>query len=164
MGSIGNTTVPSTKYNDYGFEVENNNSPEVDFTNRVWEEMAELRGYGVFEDSELRNRVDDRISELVDQYGDLEAYDADLTTLRERIEEDAVTNDEYWAAYHVMANQLGIRPNRYTVMDNAQSPWDERFSSVEQAEQFANERNEATYVYDTWTRKYRKIGGKNWRS
>lgn len=163
MGSVGTVSTPSTKYNDYGFEVENSNSPDLEFTDSTWKDMAELRGYDAFRDSELASRVDDRISELVNQYGDLEAYNSDLTTLRERIEGSNVTDDEYWAAYHVMANYLGIRPNRYTVMDSNMSSWDERFSSTEQAEEWASQR-EGAYVYDTWTRKYRKIGGKNWRS
>lgn len=167
MGSIGasrNTSVSATRENEYGFEVENNNSPDLEFTDTVWQEMADLRGYDAFTDNDLRRRVDDRISELVDQYGDLDRYDSDLTSLREHIEGDNVTDDEYWTAYHVMAKWLGIQPNRYTVLDNGQSAWDEKFTSVEQAEAFANERSDATYVYDTWTRKYRKIGGKNWRS
>lgn len=174
MGSIGNNTSnvsntsntvqSTTRENEYGFEVENSNSPELEFTDSVWQEMSDLRAYGAFEDSDLRSRVDDRISELVDQYDDLANYDSDLTSLREHVENESVTDDEYWTAYHVMAKWLGIQPNRYTVLDNGQSAWDERFTSVEQAEAFANERSDATYVYDTWTRKYRKIGGKNWRS
>lgn len=163
MGSVGNTAVPATKYNDYGFEIENSNSPEIEFTDRVWKEMSDLQSYGAFRDSELAGRVDARISDLVSQYGDLEAYDSDLTTLREKIENSGVTDDEYWAAYHVMANMLGIKPNRYTVWDSDMTPWDERFSSTEQAEHWAGEREGAKYLYDTWTRKYRKIGGKNWR-
>lgn len=171
MGSIGSSTssntstAPATRENEYGFEVENSNSPELEFTDRTWKEMAELRGYGAFEDSELRNMVDDRISELVDQYDDLARFDEDLTNLRERIENTGVTDDEYWAAYHVMANMLGIKPPRYTVLENAGGAgWDERFSSVEQAEAFANERSEAKYIYDTWKRKGMRIGGKTWRN
>lgn len=170
MGSIGSSTssgtstIPTTRENEYGFEVENTNSPELEFTDRLWKEMAELRGYGVFEDSELRDRVDSKISELVDQYDDLARYDEDLTNLRERIENTGVTDDEYWAGYHVMANMLGIKQNRYTVLENAGGAgWDERFSSVEQAEAFANERSDAKYIYDTWKRKGIKIGGKTWR-
>lgn len=163
MGSVGNV-VPTTRENAYGFEIENSNSPVVEFTDLTWKEMAELRALGGFTDSDLADRVDSRISELVDQYGDLELYNSDLTSLRERLDESGITDDEYWAGYHVMANMLGIRPNRYTVWDKDMSPWDDRFTSVEQAEQWANEREDATYVYDTWTRKYRKIGGKNWRS
>ena len=167
MGSIGasrNTAVSATRENEFGFEVENSNSPELEFTDSVWQEMAELRAYDAFEDSDLRSRVDDRISELVDQYDDLANYDSDLTSLREHIEAENVTDDEYWTAYHVMAKWLGIQPNRYTILDSNQSAWDEKFTSVESAEQWASQRDEATYVYDTWTRKYRKIGNKNWRT
>lgn len=165
MGSIGtsSSTAPSTRYNEQGFEVENSNSPDVEFTDTTWNQMARLRELGGFTNPDLADLVDSRISELVDQYGDLEAYNSDLTTLRERIEGSNITDDEYWAGYHVMANMLGIQAPRYTVMDNNQSPWDEKFGSVEQAEQWANERNDAKYVYDTWTRKMRRIGGKNWR-
>lgn len=171
MGGRGNSgarntsSEPATKENSYGFEVENTEYPDVEFTDRVWNKMAELRAYGAFEDSDLRRLVDDRISDLVDQYDDLARFDEDLTTLREKIENDNVTDDEYWAGYHVMADMLHISPPRYTVLENTGGAgWDEKFSSVEQAEAFANERSEAKYVYDTWTRKYRKIGGKNWRS
>lgn len=172
MGGRGNagernssSSTPATRYNEQGFEVENNNSPEVEFTDRVWKEMAELRKYfDAFEDPDLASDVDNRISELVDQYGDLENYDSDLTTLREHLERENVTSDEYWAGYHVMADWLNIRPQRYTVWDSDMSPWDERFTSEEQAADWANQREDAKYIYDRWTRKYRKIGGKNWRS
>lgn len=165
MGSIGisSNTTPSTKYNEQGFEIEASNSPDVEFSELTWNQMAELRKLGGFTNPELADLVDNRISELVDQYGDLEAYDSDLTTLRERIEGSNITDDEYWAGYHVMANMLRIQAPRYTVMDNTQSPWDEKFGSLEQAEHWAAEREDAKYVYDTWTRKMRRIGGKNWR-
>ena len=173
MGSIGNdngvrSTIsewrePETKENQYGFEVEASNSPDVEFTDATWKHMNELRAYDAFRDSELADRVDNRISQLVDQYGDLEAYDSDLTTLRERIEGSNVTDDEYWAGYHVMADMLGIKPNRYTVMDSDMAIWDQRYSSLEQAELWASEQDDAKYIYDTWTRRYRTIGGKNWR-
>ena len=125
--------------------------------------MAELRGYGAFEDSDLRKLVDDRVSELVEEYGDLDRYNSDLTSLIEHMQGDKVTDDEYWAGYHLAANWLGIQQPRYTVLDSGMSPWDEKYGNVEQAEAWANE-HEGAYVYDTWTRKYRKIGGKNWRS
>ena len=118
MGSIGNNTFnvsntsdtveSTTRENEYGFEVENTNSSVLDFTDSTWERMAELRSEGKFRDSELRSEVDDRISELVDQYGDLSLYDEDLTNIRERMEESEVTDDEYWTAYHVMASYLNL--------------------------------------------------------
>lgn len=164
MGSIGNTTVPATKYNDYGFEVENSNSPEVEFTDRVWKEMAELRALGKFENYDLARLVDDRIYELVDQYGDLEAYDSDLTTLREHLDTDSITSDEYWAGYQLMAKQLGIKAPRYFGGEGSGDYGyaDTQFGSVEQAEEWASNRG-LTHVYDSWTGKWRKIGGKNWR-
>ena len=175
MGSIGKraagggTTIVNnvpitnpTKYNDYGFEIEDTNSPDVEFTDDLWQEMANLRAYGAFTDSELRDDVDDKISQLVNQYGDLAAYDADLTTLREKIDGENITDDEYWAGYQVMAKWLGILPRRYTVWDSQKVPWDDKFTSVAVAEQWADG-HDGAYVYDTWLKKYRKIGGKNWR-
>lgn len=160
-----NSSVPTTKENSYGFEVENTDYPELEFNDKTWAKMSELRGYGAFEDSDLRRLVDDKISDLVNQYDDLARYDEDLTNIRERIENDGVTDDEYWAAYHVMADMLGINPPRYTVLENlGGAGWDERFSSVEQASAFANERSEAKYIYDTWKRKAMKLGGKTWRN
>lgn len=152
-----------TKENAYGFEVEDNMYPDVSFTEALWKEMAELRGYGAFEDSDLRKLVDDKVSELVDEYGDLDIYNSDLTSVIEHIQGENVTDDEYWAGYHVAANYLGIQQPRYTVLDSDMSSWDEKYGNVEQAEVWANE-HEGAYIYDTWTRKYRKIGGKNWRS
>lgn len=158
----GTASVPTTRENEYGFEVENTNSPDLEFNDSLWKEMSNLRGYGAFEDSDLRKLVDNKISELVEEYGDLERYNSDLTSLIEHMQGDNVTGDEYWAGYHVAANWLGIQQPRYTVLDNNMSPWDEKYGSVEQAEAWANE-HEGAYIYDTWTRKYRKIGGKNWR-
>ena len=158
------TQQPKTKYNEQGFEVEDSDYPDIEFNDAWWQRMTELRGYGVFQDSELRSRVDDRISQLVDEYGDLERYDPNLTSVRERIELDHITDDEYWAGYHLMADWLGIRPNRYTVMDSEGGVWDERYSSLEQAETWAAEQEDAKYIYDTWTRKMKKLGGKNWRN
>ena len=154
-----------TGINTEGCEVETGKSPVVEFSKLVWESMKELRKLGHFEDSDLRRLVDDKISDLVDQYGDLERYDADLTTLRERLEEDAVTNDEYWAGYHVMADMLGIRSPRFIAGENGSDYGytDTRFGSAEEAEQWAGSRD-LTHVIDTWTGKYRKIGSKNWRS
>lgn len=162
---VAETQQPKTKYNEQGFEVEDSNSPDMEFSDTMWEKMAELRSYGVFQDSELRSRVDDKISQLVDEYGDLERYDADLTNTIERLESSSnITDDEYWAAYHFMADSLGIKPNRYTVMDSDGGVWDERYSSLEQAETWAAEQEDAKYIYDTWTRKMKKLDGKNWRN
>lgn len=153
-----------TKDNEYGFEVEDSRDPELEFSDNVWKEMAELRSLGHFEDYDLSRLVDDRIYELVDQYGDLERYDSDLTSLRERLEENAVTTDEYWAGYHVMANMLGIQSPRYIAGEGGEDYGyaDTRFGSEEQAAEWGQNRD-LTHVIDTWTGKYRKIGGKNWR-
>lgn len=163
MGGRGTAAVrnsgstPATKENSYGFEVENSNSPEVEFTDSFWQKMADLKAYGVFEDSDLSKRVDEKMYDLGENAPD------EALTMFSRIQESAVTEDEYWAGYHAMADWLGIRQSRYTVMDSDMLPWDERYSSVEQAESWAAE-HEGAYVYDTWTHKYHKIGGKNWRS
>lgn len=153
-----------TKYNEYGFEVEDSREPIIEFTDNVWKRMAELQGYGVFEDPNLARLVDDRIDELVDQYGDLERYDSNLTTIVEKIMDSEVTSDEYWAAYHVIADQLGIQQPRYIAGENNSDYGytDTRFGSEEQAEEWGKNRN-LTHIIDTWTGKYRKIGGKNWR-
>lgn len=153
-----------TKINEQGFEVEATNSPEVEFRENVWKEMTDLRALGHFEDSDLRYLVDNRISELVDQYGDLERYDSDLTSLRERLEGDRVTDDEYWAGYHVMAQWLGIASPRYIAGEsgNDYGYTDTRFGSPEQAADWGHNRD-LKYVIDTWTGRYIKIGGKNWR-
>ena len=158
-GARNNSPAPaSTKENSYGFEVENTNSPVVEFTDSFWEKMAELRGYGAFKDSDLSRLVDEKMYELG------ENADGDALTMFSRIQEEGITDDEYWAGYHAMADWLGIKQPRYTVLDEGGSAWDEKYSSVESAEAWANERDEAKYIYDTWTRKMKKIGGKNWRS
>lgn len=145
-------------YNKYGFEVEGGTSPEIEFSENTWKKMAELRKLGGFEDPELKDLVDDKIYKLVDQYGDLERYDSDLTTLREHLDSSRVTGDEYWTGYHVMADQLGIRAPRYTVMDRDESPWDETFGSAEEARDWASQRDDARYIFDKWTRKKERIG------
>ena len=159
MGSIGNVSTPSTKYNDYGFEVENSNSPDIEFTDSHWKQMANLTKYfGAFEDYDLERDVRNKMYDLGESNeGALDLYS--------KIEDgDNVTNDEYWAGIHALANMIGVSQKRYTVWDNSMSAWDEKHASIEQAEQWASEQNDAKYIYDTWTRKYRKIGGKNWRS
>lgn len=163
--SSSETSAPATKYNKQGFEVESTNSPELEFSEDVWKKMADLRALGHFRDPDLRSLVDDRISELVDQYGDLEAYDADLTNLKERVENDAVTEDEYWAAYHTMADYLDISSPRYIAGESGEDYGytDTRFGLEEEAAEWGKNRN-LTHVIDTWTGKYRKINGKNWRS
>lgn len=171
MGSIGNKAtgqtkqpVPveepvKTKINEYGFEVEDSNNPNLDFSDSVWKEMAELNKYfDAFIDYDLQKDVRDKMYKI----GEDSKYE-DALDLYNRIEtEDNVTEDEYWAGYHVLADWLNIRPKRYTVLDSGMTAWDERFSSVEQAEAWANEHEGTKYVYDKWTHKYRKIGGKNW--
>lgn len=115
MGSVGaNRNTPSsiTKYNDYGFEVENNDYPELEFTDRHWKEMAKLRDKGLFADGDLRSAVDSKISDLVDKYGDLEVYNADATNIIERIDNNGVTEDEYWAGYHAVADMLGVKQKK----------------------------------------------------
>ena len=164
MGSIGASkivAISATKYNEQGFEVEDSKNPEIEFTDRVWKEMAELRKYfDAFQDYDLQKDVRDKMYEI----GEDSRYE-DAMDLYNRIENgDNVTEDEYWAGYHVLAGYLNIRPQRYTVWDSGMSAWDDRFTSVEQAEHWAAEREGAKYVYDRWTRKYRKIGGKNWRN
>lgn len=162
--SISETTkVSAIKLNSLGFEIEDSDNPDIEFSKLVWERMAELRKLGGFEDDDLRRLVDNKISDLIDEYGDLERYDSDLTSLVEHLQGDNITDDEYWAGYHVMADSLNIAQRRYTVLDSNQVAWDNRYSSEEQAEAWANEHDDAAYVYDLWTRKYRKIGGKNWR-
>lgn len=166
-GSTESTENASRKtgLNQWGFEIELGKSPEVEFSKLTWERMAQLRALGHFEDYDLRMLVDNKISDLVNQYGDLEAYDADLTNLRERIENEGVTDDEYWAAYHVMADTLGIRSPRYIAGENGNDYGytDTRFGSMEEAADWGHSRD-LTHVIDTWTGKYIKIGGKNWRS
>lgn len=163
--AVSESQETRTAINNEGFEIETGKSPVVEFSKMTWERMKELRKLGHFEDPDLRYLVDNRISELVDQYGDLERYDADLTTLREKLEEDAVTNDEYWAGYHVMADQLGIRSPRYIAGENGQDYGytDTRFGSAEEAADWGHNRD-LTHVIDTWTGKYIKIGGKNWKN
>lgn len=166
MGSVGKnntvSTIPVTRENEYGFEVEESRNPEVEFTDRTWKEMAELQQkyFDAFRDYDLQKDVRDKMYEI----GEDSRYE-DALDLYNRIENgDNVTNDEFWTGYHVLADYLGIRPQRYTVLDSSRLAWDDRFTSVEQAEHWAAEREDASYVYDRWTRKYRKIGGKNWRS
>ena len=162
MGGRGNinsgtASVPATHENEYGFEIENSNSPEVEFTNNFWQKMSELRGYDAFRDSDLSRLVDEKMYELGENAPD------EALTMFSRIQESSVTDDEYWAGYHAMADWLHIQQPRYTVLDENGSAWDEKYGNVEQAEAWANE-HEGAYIYDTWTRKMRKIGGKNWRS
>ena len=161
MGSVGagrnSSKVKLTYENAYGFEVENSNSPEVEFTDNFWQKMADLKAYDAFRDSDLSRRVDEKMYDLGENAPD------EALEMFSRIQESAVTEDEYWAGYHAIADWLGVKQSRYTVMDSDRIPWDERYTDVEQAEHWAAE-HEGAYVYDTWTHKYRKIGGKNWRS
>lgn len=158
------TTTPATGTNKQGFEVELGNYPVVQFSDGVWDRMRELRELRHFEDPDLRHLVDNRISDLVDQYDDLERYDADVTNLVEKLDDPSLTNDEYWAAYHVIANQLGIRSPRYIAGENGNDYGytDTRFGSAEEAADWGHNRD-LTHVIDTWTGRYIKIGGKNWR-
>lgn len=159
MSSIGtNSNTPSTRSNEYGFEIENTSNPEIEFSDSFWKKMSELQAYGVFRDGDLSRDVEEKLYQLGDDIND------DVATIYGRIQEDGVTEDEYWAGYHLLADMLGIQQRRFTVLDENESAWDEKFTSVEQAEQWAAGRDSATYIYDTWKRKYRKIGGKNWRS
>lgn len=161
--SSSSVEKPKTITNAQGFDVENSDNPDIEFSKLTWEHMAELRKLGGFEDDDLRRLVDDRISEILEEYDDLSRYNADLTNVIEHIQGDNVTDDEYWAGYHVAADYLNISQRRYTVLDSNMSAWDGKYSSVEQAEAWANEHNDAVYVYDTWQNKYRKVGGKSWR-
>ena len=113
--AIRNSETPvasTTKENAFGFEVENTDYPEIEFKEQFWKEMFELAAKGKFRDTDLRDAVDNKISDLVNEYEDLERYDPDLTNLRERIENNGVTDDEYWAAYHEMARMLNIEKPR----------------------------------------------------
>lgn len=154
FGSSYDLRAPKTTYNKQGFET----GSEIEFSENTWKKMAELRKLGGFEDPELKDLVDSKIYDLVSEYGDLERYDADLTTLRERLDESGITSDEYWTGYHVMADQLKIRAPRYTVMDRSESPWDETFGSAEEARDWASQRDDARYIFDKWTRKKERIG------
>ena len=108
-----------TKYNEYGFEVENSDYPDVEFTDSWWKKMKDLKRHGDFEDADLRGRVSDRISDLVMEYGDLEAYDSDLATLVGRMEDsERITDDEYWAGIHAQADMLGMKSRLETLLDN----------------------------------------------
>ena len=152
---------PKTKYNEYGFEVESSNSPELEFTDYYWKKMRELSQYegDAFHDEDLQRQVKDKMYELGDN-----ASDAAFTLFDRAENGDNITDDEYWTAYHALAEELGIRPRRYAASDASGYPWEERFASTEQAEMWAAERDgDALYIYDRWTRRYRKIGGKNWK-
>ena len=181
MGSVGNAnplgvrnsmsewTEPKSKINEYGFEVEDSDEPDIEFTDRFWKKLADLKKeYGDIAlnwNYELKRMVDNKIDDIVREYDDLYSYDFDLGILEDKVESSLnLTSDEYTAAYLDMADMLGLKPPRYTVLDGGMSAWDDTFSSPEQAEEWASNRDDAIYVFDTWTRKYRKIGGKNWRS
>lgn len=88
--------------NKYGFEVYDK-EPEVEFTDSHWKEMAKLRKVGKFMDTELRREVDEKMYELGEE------ADEDSLTLFDKMQEDRVTDDEYWAAYHAIANFLGLK-------------------------------------------------------
>lgn len=152
------STAPATKYNDQGFEIENSNNPDVEFTDSHWKAMSKLTKnyFGAFEDPDLERDVRNKMYDQTDEAA-LDLYS--------KIEDgDNVTNDEYWAGIHALSDMLGVRQRRYTVWDSDMVSWDEKYTSIEQAEQWAVEHDGATYIYDTWTRKYRKIGDKDWRS
>ena len=63
-----------------------------------------------------------------------------------------------------MAKSLGIKSPRYIAGENGEDYGytDTRFGSEEQAAEWGKSRD-LTHVIDTWTGKYRKIGGKQWR-
>ena len=106
-------SASATKYNEQGFEVENSDHPDINFTDSWWDAMKELKRRGNFEDTDLADRVEHRISDLVTEYGDLERYDADLTILVERMENaEHITSDEYWAGIHSQAKMLGMKSRR----------------------------------------------------
>ena len=86
------------KENASGFEV---SSGIVEFSDAHWKEMAKLRKKGKFADSDLSRRVDDKLYELGEAAGD------DILTMYDKIQDD-VTDDEYWAGYHAIANWLKL--------------------------------------------------------
>ena len=88
--------------NKYGFEVYNKN-PEVEFTDAHWKKMAQLRKKGKFYDSDLSRKVDDKLYELQENAGD------DVLSMYDKMQEDRVTDDEYWAGYHAIAEWLKIK-------------------------------------------------------
>ena len=116
---VAETQQPKTKYNEQGFEVEDSDSPDINFTDSWWDAMKELKRRGNFEDADLADRVDHLINDLVTEYGDLERYDADLTILVERMEDaEHITSDEYWAGIHSQAKMLGMKSRLDTLLDN----------------------------------------------
>lgn len=98
--------------NKYGFEVENTDDPVVSFSDGFWEKMAELKKKGKFYDHDLYDEVRDKITEIVDEYEDLYNYDGDIGLLRDRMDDYGITDHEYWAGWHCLAEWLGLR--KYT--------------------------------------------------
>ena len=78
------STAPATKYNDQGFEIENSNNPDVEFTDSHWKAMSKLTKnyFGAFEDPDLerdvRNKMYDQTDEAaLDLYSKIEDGDND---------------------------------------------------------------------------------------
>jgi len=104
-----NQPKPETIENKYGFEVENKDDPILSFTDSHWKKMAELKKHGKFYDHDLYDAVRDKITEIVDKYEDLYNYDSDACILRERMDEYGITDSEWWAGWHLLAEWLGLK-------------------------------------------------------
>lgn len=104
-----NQPKPETIENKYGFEVENKDDPVLSFTDSHWKKMAELKKQGKFYDHDLYDAVRDKITEIVDKYEDLYNYDSDACILRERMDEYGITDSEWWAGWHLLAEWLGLK-------------------------------------------------------
>jgi len=151
---------PKTKINKYGFEVEDAEYPIVEFTDLAWKDTADsIKKYPYwFEDQDLQDMVEEKIYQVAEDPKYEEAV-----SMYERLENEDVTSDEYWLGYHIIAGWLGIQQPRYHVLDSTGYTISENYGSVEGAEAWANEHEDATHIWDKWTHKYRKIGGKNWK-
>lgn len=104
-----NQPKPETIENKYGFEVENKDDPVLSFTDSHWKRMAELKKQGKFYNHDLYDEVKDKITEIVDKYGDLYEYNSDACILRERMDEYGITDHEWWAGWHLLAEWLGLK-------------------------------------------------------
>lgn len=71
----------------------------MEFTEAFKKKMEKLMMVGKFYDAELRSKVDEKMFELGEEAGDdaLSMYDFTL---------DAEDDDEYWMAYHCLADWI----------------------------------------------------------
>ena len=104
--------------NKYGFDVTPESEALVHFTDDHWKDMAELRKKGKFADLDVKNSIFDKAYELANKldtdewWAISETYGEDVACAFDYIGYGGMTEDEYWALIHSVANQMKLKGRR----------------------------------------------------